>query len=259
MGDLRSASEASGVWARYDGGKLSGSEGLENQFNTIQIGADTAWGSEVRTGVAASYTTGDTDYSRGSADTDTYSFAAYGTWMADNGFFADVVARYASADTDMTVDGNKTGSLKNAVFGLSAETGWRFDLTDTAYIEPQLEAAYTYVESDNLTLGNAAYDFDSVESVIGRAGFAAGIQCPNNFGSVYVRASVVHEFMGDAKVTGANGSTYSIDGKDTWFEYGIGANFNISRNVYAWADIERTAGAVLDEDWRGTVGVRYMW
>ena len=52
---------------------------------------------------------------------------------------------------------------------------------------------------------------------------------------------------------------YEIDGKDTWFEYGLGANFNISTNTYMWADVERTSGGVLDEDWRATVGVRYSW
>ena len=41
MGDIRSMKQTSGAWARYDGGKLSGESGLENDFHTIQVGVDT--------------------------------------------------------------------------------------------------------------------------------------------------------------------------------------------------------------------------
>ena len=47
------------------------------------------------------------------------------------------------------------------------------------------------------------------------------------------------------------------DGKDTWFEYGIGANFNLSESTYLWADVERTSGGIIDQEWRATIGVRY--
>lgn len=99
----------------------------------------------------------------------------------------------------------------------------------------------------------------AVNSFIGRAGFAAGLKCPNNKGDIYLHASAVHEFAGDAEITGGNGSVYKIDGDDTWFEYGLGANFNLSKSAYVWADVQRTSGAELDEDWRVNLGVRYSF
>ena len=54
-------------------------------------------------------------------------------------------------------------------------------------------------------------------------------------------------------------NTSRLDGNDTWFEYGIGANIRLTDSVYAWADVKRTAGAVLDEEWSGTVGMRYTF
>ena len=63
--------------------------------------------------MAISYTKSDTDYKRGSADMDVYSLAADGLWMNDNGQFVDVVGRLGSAKTDMTVDGDKKGSMDN--------------------------------------------------------------------------------------------------------------------------------------------------
>lgn len=261
LGDIRSMKQTSGAWARYDGGKLSADSGLDNDFHTIQVGVDTVPATDApRFGLAFSYTKSDADYSRGEADVDAYSLAAYGLWMGDAGQFVDVVARLGTAKTDMTVDGNKKGSMDNVVTALSGEFGWRFDFAKSFYVEPQVELAYTHVDADSLSLSDGStYRFDDANSLMGRAGFALGLQCPENGNTAYLRVSAVHEFLGDAAVTGGNGAIYEIDGKDTWVEYGLGANFNLTDSTYVWADVERTAGSVLDTDWRATVGVRHSF
>ena len=263
LGDIRTTEGTHGVWARYDGGKLTGEGSLKNDFNTIQVGIDTVpTEGSARMGVAFSYTDSDAEYARGNADMKAYSIAMYGTKMFDNGMFVDVIGRMGTADSDLTVDGTHKGTMDNVVLGVSGEVGWRFNLAETVYIEPQAEVTYTYVNGDKLNLGSASYDVDSVNSLMGRVGFAAGLKCPSDKGNVYVRASAVHEFLGDSKITGTNlGQTdsYEIDGQDTWVEYGIGANFNMTKSTYVWADVERTTGGALDEDWRATVGVRYAF
>ena len=263
LGDIRTTEGTHGAWVRYDGGKLSGEGGLENDFHTVQVGIDTVpTADSARMGVAFSYTDSDAEYARGSADMKAYSIAMYGTKVFDNGMFVDVIGRMGTADSDLTVDGQHKGTLDNVVLGVSGEFGWRFDITNSMYIEPQAELSYAYVNGDKLTLGTAEYDVDSVNSLLGRVGFAAGLKCPSDMGNVYVRASAVHEFLGDSKITGANAghtNVYEIDGKDTWVEYGLGANFNVTKSTYMWADVERTTGGALDEDWRATVGVRYAW
>ena len=260
MGDLRAAEGTHGVWARYDGGKLSGANGLENDFTTVQVGIDTVPVADApRFGVAFAYTTSDADMKRGGAEMDAFSLAFYGTKFYDNGMFVDVIGRMATADTDVNVEG-KTGTMDNVALSLSGELGWRFDVTEKFYFEPQAELTYTYVNADKLALSSGhEYEFDSVDSLMARVGFAAGFKCPNNFGDVYVRASAVHEFLGDAAVTGTNGTSLPIDGEDTWVEFGLGANFNVNKNTYVYADIERTEGAAMDEDWRANVGVRFAF
>ena len=217
MGDIRSMKKTSGAWVRYDGGKLSAESGLDNDFHTIQVGVDTVPAADApRFGLAFSYTKSDADYSRGEADMDAYSLAAYGLWMGDAGQFVDVVARLGTAKTDMTVDGNKKGSMDNVVTALSGEFGWRFDFAKNFYVEPQVELAYTHVDADSLSLSDGStYRFDDADSLMGRAGFALGLQCPENGNTAYLRVSAVHEFLGDAAVTGGNGTVYEIDGKDT--------------------------------------------
>lgn len=263
MGDLRASNGTHGAWARYDGGKLSGENGLDSEFHTIQVGIDTVASADApRVGVAFAYTDGDMDYVRNSSDMQAYSLAGYATWMADNGMFLDMVVRMSKFDNDLTVDGRLKGQMDSLAVGVSAEGGWRFDLTDMFYVEPQAEVAYTYINGDDFTLGEASYKVEGLDSLTGRLGFASGIKCPNNKGDVYLRASVVHEFLGDSKITGtASGSTgiVEIDGKDTWVEYGLGANFNLTDTTYFWADVERTSGSYLDEDWRATVGVRHAF
>lgn len=265
MGDLRSSSGKNGVWARYDGGRLESDAGLKNDFNTFQAGFDTMpLDNGVRFGVAASYTWSDTDFARGEADMDAFGLAAYGVWMGDNGMFADVVARVAKASNDMTIDSVYKGDLDTVTTSLSGEFGWRFDLARTVWIEPQIEATYTHAGAEDLTLSNgvnaATYEIGDFDSLIGRAGFATGFTCPNNRGEVWLRASAVHEFLGDREIyarTGDNTNSLKQDGKDTWFEYGIGANFNLSESTYLWADVERTSGGIIDQEWRATIGVRY--
>ena len=180
--------------------------------------------------------------------------------MADNGMFLDTVVR--KFDNDMTVDGSMKGQMDSLAIGVSAEGGWRVDLSSMFYVEPQAEVVYTYINSDDFTLGEARYEVEGLDSLTGRLGFASGIKCPNNKGDVYLRASVVHEFLGDSRIKGtASGSTgiVEIDGKDTWVEYGLGANFNLTPTTCFWADVERTSGGWLDEDWRATVGVRHAF
>ena len=260
MGDLRADANQSGVWMRWDGGKLKNS-GLTNDFNTIQIGGDTKVAKNCRLGVAGSFTHGDVDFARGNGELEGFSFAAYATWMGDNGMFADVVARLGHFSTEMNVEG-RSGDMDNRVASLSGEYGWRFNVCDQFFVEPQVEVAYTYVSSEDLQLGTAQYHFDDVDSLTGRAGLVFGWNLPDDRGNVYARASVLQQFMGDAKISGTNGRAHSVqetDGEDTWLEYGLGANIKLTDKTYVWADVERTEGAEIEEEWRGTVGVRFSF
>ena len=246
-----------------DGGQFSGNDGFDSDFNTIQVGYDTLFSPDApRLGVAFSYTNGDSDFGRGESEMDAYSLAVYGTKMFDNGMFVDVIGRVSTIDNDMTIDGHIDAKTDNIAWSLSGEYGWRFDLTKQVYVEPQAELAYTRVDSDSFKLSDVKYELDSTDSLIGRVGVAAGLKCPNNKGDVYLRVSGVHEFLGDAEVSAKNSVMRNVlesDGKDTWVEFNIGANFNINESTYVYADVERTEGAKLDEDWRANLGVRYSF
>ena len=263
LGDIRSSEGATGVWARYDGGRFSGGE-FENKFNKVQVGADTAlaaYGS--RLGLSFSYTQGDADMSGISADADAYSLAAYGMWFGEAGQFADVIGRVGTVDTDLATRTYKT-NYDQLMLSLSGEFGWRFDLTDTFYAEPSAELTYTRVDGETFKANSNTLGIDDYDSMVGRIGATAGLNCSQGRGGVYARFGVAHEFMGDGRFTAVNAAgtaadPIEVDGKDTWVEYAVGANFNITKQTYVWADLERTSGAEVDEDWRATIGVRHAF
>lgn len=266
LGDIRSSEGATGVWARYDGGRFSGGE-FENKFNKVQVGADTAlaaYGS--RLGLSFSYTQGDADMSGMSgisADTDAYSLAAYGMWFGEAGQFADVIGRVGTVDTDLATRTYKT-NYDQLMLSLSGEFGWRFDLTDAFYAEPSAELTYTRVDGETFKANGNTLGIDDYDSMVGRIGATAGLNCSQGRGGVYARFGVAHELMGDGRFTAVNAAgtaadPIEVDGKDTWVEYAVGANFNITKQTYVWADLERTSGAEVDEDWRATIGVRHAF
>ena len=259
MGDLRSVQGKSGVWARYDGGKLSG-QGLDHKFNKIQVGADTMpTDNGIRYGVALSYTLGDVDGSASTADTDTYSLAGYAVWLGEQGQFADVIARVAKVGTDLDTAAY-SADLDQLVLSLSGEFGWRVDLAKSLYIEPSIEATYTYIEDESFTGTTAHFEIDSTDSFMTRAGAALGWKLPDDRGDIYVRGGVVHEFLGDSELSVNHGfRTVELDGQDTWFEYAIGGTYKVGNNAYVYLDIERSAGGDIDVDWRANIGARYAF
>lgn len=101
-----------------------------------------------------------------------------------------------------------------------------------------------------------------MDSLIGRLGFRLGLQCPEKRGNAYLHASVLHDFLGDTSVTMKNSVqsvNYAQDCGGTWFEYGVGGTFRMTTASYIYADLQRTDGGKVDEDWRANIGVRFAF
>ncbi|MDO4936496.1 MAG: autotransporter outer membrane beta-barrel domain-containing protein [Sutterellaceae bacterium] len=270
LGELRdSKGQNNGVWARvYTGQARFGSKSIKNNYTAFQFGYDHQVADGVWLGGAASWTDGDNDFANGGGDSSLYAFTGYGSWVADNGFFLDVTGKIGrmknTFDIAMPSYTSSASYHTNAV-SLSAEAGWRFDLTDMFYIEPQVEMMWGHVSGVNYATDSAVKVYveqDSADALIGRAGFALGVKCPNNRGNAYVRASVLHDWKSEADFTfsdGANARAMSSDLGGTWYEFGIGANFNVTDQTHLYADVEASNGGEVDTDYRINFGVRYSF
>lgn len=260
MGELRDSSGQTGAWARVYGSELEyGTQNVLQKNNSVQVGADHEVVPGFRLGAAFSYTDSSSEYAAGSADGNAYGLGIYGTWMAENGMFVDAIAKYVRLDTDFDLNGF-SGSFDNNAFSVSAEFGWRFDLSDLAFVEPQVELSYGRVAGDAFTGANGVrIEQDDFDTLIGRAGIRAGFKFPENKGNVYAKFSAAHDFQGELDAVASNGVTsrpLSEDLGGTWVEYGVGANFTLCRNAYAYVDLERTSGGEVDANYRWNVGLR---
>lgn len=263
MGELRTSPEGIGSWARVYGSKQTyGAQSLTAKNSSIQVGSDVDVGNDWKVGAAFTYTDGKTTYAQGKADNKGYGIAAYGTWMADNGQFVDLIAKYQRMDNDFEVN-SMSGSFDNNAFSLSAEYGWHWNLNNVGFLEPQAELTYGKVIGEEFTTSNdVTIDQEDFESLIGRVGVRGGFYFPNNKGVIYARASVLHDFMGEMESTARQGksmNTIKDDIGGTWFEWGLGANFKVNDSAYTYVDLERTNGGEVVEDFRWTVGARFVW
>lgn len=266
MGELRTSPEGIGSWARiYDSEQEYGSQNLTAKNTSVQIGADTDVGNGWKVGAAFTYTDGSADYDLGDADNKAYGLGVYGTWMADNGQFVDLIAKYSRLDTDFKLEG-MNGSSDNNAFSISAEYGWHLRLGEFGFFEPQAEVTYGYIQGDKFHTSNGVeIDQDDFESLIGRIGFRTGFHFPKDKGLIYARVSGLHDFKGDFDSTATLMSDRSIydnigeDLGDTWVEFGIGANFNWTPNTYTYVDLERTNGGDVKENWRWNIGLRHVF
>lgn len=57
---------------------------------------------------------------------------------------------------------------------------------------------------------------------------------------------------------GADKVTLNEELGDTWYELGIGANWNVTESTYVYADFNYTDGGEVESPWRWSVGVRMV-
>lgn len=268
LGDIRDNAGAVGSWARVYGYKAKYSDGVSIKYksNAVQAGTDLRFADNYVAGLALSYTKGDGTLSNGSADVDSYSVAAYVTGSFPCGGYFDVIGRAGRMSSDMTA-ANGTNVLKasydNTLLGLSAEVGYRYNINSMFYVEPQAELSYATTLGDDFTAGNGVrIRQDDYQSLVGRLGARVGATFAQNKGSVYLTASVKHDFLGDADSTATLGNVVKkqdVNVGGTWFSYGIGTQFDMTDKLSVYGSLERADGGDYTENYRYNVGLRYVW
>lgn len=267
MSTLRTSPSQYGAWARYNGGEYKYDDRhMDNQFNTIEVGGDARIGNSPWTvGASFAYTQGEGDFVNGSTESDTYSGALYAMWNHEGGSFVDMVAKVGSLKSDydfynLVGGAFDKGSLDRTGYIFGIETGHRFTVSDSFYVEPQLQLVYSSLSSESETTAHRTIDVDTTDSLVGRIGVMAGMNYA--MGSAYVRVSGLRDFTGevDGSFT-TNGNTYKMsqDMDDSWVEFAIGTNLKVSDNFYVFADVQKSTGGDIDLDWRANVGAKLFF
>lgn len=265
MGELRSSKGEAGIWARMKRGESKyGDMDIKNQYSTYQLGYDEKVGdSNWYIGGAISRTEGKSSFATGSGENQSTGFTMYGTYVADDGQYLDLSAKYARLDNEFDVFGRSgmesTGDYRNNGYAFSAEYGKRIEAGSDFWIEPQVQLTYGHLSGANYTTSRGVrVTQDAMDSVVGRLGFAAGKDI--GAGNVYVKASYLYDFDGDTNVRmtdGKNSAVYDQDLGGGWFEVGIGTNINLSETSHLYFDVEKTYGGDITTPWQWNAGVRF--
>lgn len=269
MGDLRIMPKESGAWVRYYGGQNKyGSSNLKNKYNTLQLGADYRIADNFILGGTFSYTDDNGTLKNGSSDGKQYSFGLYGGWLADNGQYVDVIVKRHRIKTEYNLT-NLSGVLNTASYynwgtTVSAEYGWRLGCPSTGfYVEPQAEFSIGHLDGVKYhTNQGVSVHQKTIKSVVGRVGTAVGYVFPENKGSVYAKASVLHDWNGKAEGTlryKGQKTSYRDDLGGTWGEFAVGGTYNAGKHLSTYGEIQTTAGSPIRNPWQISVGLRYSF
>ena len=261
LGDLRESKEGQGIWARMNRGEFEYSGAFKNQYNYFQIGYDMAKG-DWHYGAAVSHTDGETSYASGYGENDSTSLSLYGTRLMNDGQYLDLVlkvGRLSNEFDNYAEAGHTHGDYDAWGTAISGEYGKKLDLKEGWFVTPQAQLSLMRIGGEDYTTSNGiAVSQDTLYSAVGRVGFEAGKD--TGWGSLYAKASVLHEFAGDAdtyvrRVDQSN--SYSQDLGDTWYEAGFGFNWKMGNGSYFYADVIRTFGGDIDTPWQWNAGVRW--
>lgn len=269
LGELRYSQQDDGIWARMVNKHLErdGRHGFEGNYKTIQVGYDKKRDTENNGswyyGGAISHLWGDTDYTDGHGSQKETDLSLYGTNIRPHGHYLDLVARVGRIDSDYTTSYGDHGSFENWGMSFGAEYGRQKALGGGWSIEPQAQLTYHYLWGDDYTTRNGAkVNQDNADSLVGRLGFLLSREFnagTDHAGRVYLKASILHDFLGDTTSTIVDDIHYRDDDDlgDTWYIAGIGTDINLGKNTRFYFDAERNFNADVKMKYRFNAGLRF--
>lgn len=248
LGEARyiSPEDEQGMWVRIRHDRIGKDDAFRSQNTMYEMGYDEKQdceNGERRVGLAIDYMDGKAEYTgiAGDGDVKRYGLWLYDTWMGDKGHYADYVAKWGHLENDFDImarsTGEKiTGDYSNNVFSVSAEYGKKNDMGNDWYFEPQAQLQLARVTgADYVTSQNTKVSLDGINSLIGRAGFRLGKDMGER-STVYVKADVLHEFLGDQTITATDVTgtlREEYENKGTWYDVGFGFATALGKDSYA--------------------------
>lgn len=262
--------EDQGMWVRVRHDRIGKDDAFRLMNTMYELGYDKKQESdsgERRFGAAIDYMDGSSSYTSvsGSGDISRKGIWLYDTWLGHKGHYRDFVAKWGHLSNDFTLyrDGDKiTGDYCNNVYSLSAEYGRKKDLGHDWYFEPQAQLQYARVTgADYTTSQGTRVDLDAIDSLIARAGFRLGRDLDER-STVYFKADLLHEFLGDQNIYAADGTgtmNVTYDNEGTWFDVGLGFSKALSETSYVYLDVETSLGNDFEDTYQINAGLQWSF
>lgn len=270
LGELDYKNDNHGMWARIYEGKLKG-DAFSNNYQTYQIGYDATFADKTGKqdgvwygGAAFEYTKGSSSYTAGSGDLDMGVVSLYATKKGKYGDNVDLVLKHGKIKGEVETFGRITdsGDFDTKGTSLSVEYNKRMNQDDGIFIEPQAQLTLGHINGNKYTTKNGTrVEYDGIDSAVARLGIVVGKDFDK--GNVYLKASALHEFGGKGAVemSAADGAFLreSKNYNGSWFELGLGTNWQTSKNSHVYLDVERSFNGAFEKQWQINAGMNWTF
>ncbi len=227
----------------------SQTSGFEQDIHSLQLGADVVLSNNFRLGGFIGNARSDVDFNNdyGSGKVKGQSFGLYGTYLADNGFYWDNIAKYDR----LKAENHETGKRKYHGYTLSTEVGRIHTLGAGWTITPQLQFAWTTLSGQS--------DEDRLNAYTGRA----GVRVAKTIGFNGWNMQPYAEINGVKTKTRHNQvrvNQYAFDVAETGsrFESSLGLNAQFGQHRFG-LEGGFTSGKKLDQPYKVQLTYRYSW
>lgn len=272
MGELRLGNTDGGLWTRTYGNKykLSAGSGVayQQQQSGFSVGADAPLSLDNGTalvGALMGYSKSDLNLQAGTSGTvDSFYLGVYGTWLGNNGYYIDALAKLNrfqnSSDVRMSDGTRSEGDYTHHGIGASVETGRKIDVSDNVAITPFAQLSALMVQGKRYALDNGMEAHSNhADSLLGKAGVKISQTLTLGSGGVveyYAKGALVHEFASNNQVK-VNGNRFSNDLSGSRAELGVGLATQLSDRLQLHTEFDYAKGHKLEQPWGLNVGLRY--
>jgi outer membrane autotransporter protein len=267
-----------GGWFRVVGADMDIEQdaGADFDLNTTraEAGFDVGFGDVLDddwlvTGAFAGYGWSSVGFDSGAdIDFDIATIGAYATYFRGP-YYLDALVKLDWLDGSYNSEAVSTdGDLSLPVFGLSLQSGYRFDLTPNGfYLQPLAQLSFAHAGADSFKDDSGAkVELEDADSLRGRLAArigqelstTAGARARPVTGNFYLEAAVNQEFLGETEAK-VSGLTLEQELPETTFEIGAGIDIALPKDGVSFiVDADYTFGEDADGI-TATGGLRITW
>ncbi len=218
---------------------------------------------------------------KGKGNLNSYGVDLYATYANQFGCYADLVFSFdkyhQKLGSKLEDNSSASGNFNTWGWGASIEVGKMFSSTKNDenwgpwhnhwWVEPQAQLSYYWIKGKDFSMNNGmTVSQHNGDSLVGRLGVVVGKQwsyggankVDKRYVQAYLKGGVKHEFLGNQK-TKINGVNFDHNLRGTTGYYGGGVDWNLTKQVKAYAQVERDAGGRYKKDIEASIGLKWQF
>ncbi|GAA5103914.1 BafA family autotransporter [Bartonella jaculi] len=197
----------------------------------------------------------------------TYGIGAYATYFDHSGLYLDGVLKYNHYQNDLkAVSTNGVdieGNYKQWVVGTSFEAGYRFEITQSGWMQPYAQFTWLQAEGKEIKLSNEMIGdispFTSLRSEVGLSlgyEFGSGIDTSS---MVYITAAWLRENRDNNHTTINQQHEFTTDLSGNAGKLGVGLSSLVREKLKLYAEAHYVKGQKVKQSLQGILGVCYRF